>query len=53
MKYLGSRQIHAEDVWSIALSLKVKVKGQGHHGQKRHFSALPAACVRFMFGKTS
>jgi len=33
--------------------LKVKVKGQGHQGQKRHFSALSAACMRFMFCKTS
>jgi len=46
-------------VWSFpGTSLKVKdsrstVKGQGHHGQKRHFSALSEACVRFMFGKTS
>ena len=31
----------------------VKVKGQGHQGQKRHFSAHSAACVRFMFGTTS
>jgi len=28
-------------------------QGQGHQGQRRHFSALSAACVRFMFGKTS
>ena len=35
------------------MSLKVKVKGQGHQGQKRHFSALSAACMRFMFDKTS
>jgi len=41
-------------VWSLArTSLKVKVKGQGHQGQKRHFSALSAACVRFMFSKIS
>jgi len=33
--------------------LNVKVKGQGHHGQKWHFSALSLACVGFMFGKTS
>jgi len=33
--------------------LKVKIKGQGHQRQKRHFSALSAVCVRFMFGKTS
>jgi len=32
---------------------EVKVKGQGHQGQKRHFSALLAACLLFMFGKTS
>jgi len=43
-----------EDVWSVAYtSLKVKVKGQGHQVQKRRFSALSAACVRFMFSKTS
>ena len=30
-----------------------KAKGQGQQGQKRHFSVLLAACVRFMFGKTS
>jgi len=42
-----------EDVWSLArMSLKVKVKGSGHQGQKWHFSALLAACVQFMFGKT-
>jgi len=35
------------------MSLKVKVKGQGNQGQKRYFSALSAAYVRFMFGKTS
>jgi len=29
-----------------------KVKGPGHHGQKKHFSALSAAFVWFMFGKT-
>ena len=41
-------------VWSLARrSLKVNVKGQGHQGQKRHCSTLLAACVRFMFGKTS
>jgi len=41
--------------WSLArTSLKVKVKCQnGHQGQKRHFSALSATCVWFMFGKTS
>jgi len=35
------------------MTLNVKVKGQGHRGQKRHFSAVLAACVRFMFGETS
>jgi len=29
------------------------VKGQGHQGQKWHFSALSAACVQFVFGETS
>jgi len=41
-------------VWSLALTtLNVKVKGQDHQGQKRYFSALSKACVRFTFGKTS
>jgi len=41
-------------VWSITqTSLKVKVKGQNHQEQKPAFSALSAACVRFMSGKTS
>jgi len=45
---------HGRRVWSVdRTSLKVKVKGRGHQGQKRHFSALSTACVRFMFGKTS
>ena len=45
---------HGRRVWSLAReSLKVKVKGQGHQGQKTAFSALSAACVRFVFGKTS
>jgi len=45
---------HGRRVWSLALtSLKVKVKDQGHQGQKRHFSAFSAACVRFIFGKAS
>jgi len=29
--------------------MKVKIKGQSHQGQNRHFSAPTAACVRFMF----
>jgi len=45
---------HRRRVWYLArTSLNVKVKGQGHQGQKRHFSALSPACVRFTFGKTS
>jgi len=45
---------HGRRFWSLArTSLKVNVKGHGHHGQKRHLSALSAACVRFVFGKTS
>ena len=41
-------------IWLLArTSLNVKVKGQGHQGQKRRFSAPSSACVRFMFGKTS
>jgi len=39
---------HGRRVRSIArTSLKVKVKCQGHQGQKRNFSALSAACVPF------
>ena len=33
--------------------VKVKDQGQGRQGQKRHFSTLSAAGVRFMFGKRS
>jgi len=45
---------HGRRVWCLdQTGLNVKVKGQGHQGQKRHFSALSAACVRFMFGKIS
>jgi len=45
---------HRRHAWSTTwTSLKVMVKGQGHQGQKRHFSALSAACVRFVFAKTS
>jgi len=48
---------HGRRVWTLEFartSLKVKVKGQGHHspGTKTAFSALSAACVRFTFGKT-
>ena len=44
--------LHGRRVWSLA-PMSLKVKGQGHLGQKRHFSALTAVCVQFMFGKTS
>jgi len=45
---------HWTRVWSLArTSLNVAVKGQGHRGQKRHFSALSAACVTFMLSKAS
>jgi len=40
-------------VWSLAgTSLNVKVKDEGHQGQRTEFSALSAACVRFMFGNS-
>jgi len=48
-------QIHMEDVfgpslrWVWMLRSKVKVT----RDKKRHFSALSAACMQFMFGKTS
>ena len=47
---------HGRRVWSLArMSLKVKVKGQRSRSPwtKTAFSALSAACVRFVFGKTS
>ena len=62
MKYLGNRwtclrQVHTEDVFCPSLGQiwisRSKVKSQGHHRQKRHFSAFSSACVLFMFGKTS
>jgi len=62
MKYLGNcstdlRQIHTEDVFRPSLgwvwTLRSNVKGQGHQEHKRHFSAISAARVRFMYGKTS
>ena len=62
VKYLGNRwtdlrQIHTEDVFGPLLERvwrsRLKVKGQGLQGQKRHFPALSAACVWFIFGKTS
>jgi len=60
MKYRRFRwtefcQIHTEDVFGPSLRQvwRSKAKGQGLKGQKQSFSALSAACVRFMFGKTS
>jgi len=50
------RQIHTEDVFGPSLGRvwrSIKVKGQGHQVQKRQFSALSVACMRFVFGKTS
>jgi len=41
---------HGRRVWSLA---RTSLKVSGHQGQKRRFSTLSAACVRFMFGKTS
>ena len=43
---------HGRRVWSLVWT-SLKVKGQGHQGQKRHFLALSAACLWSMFGKTS
>ena len=44
---------HGRHVWSLArTSLKVKVKVRSP-GSNTVFSALSAACVRFVFGKTS
>ena len=45
---------HWRRVRSLArTSLNVKVKGQGHQGQNTAFFGPSAACVHFMFGKTS
>jgi len=50
-------QVHTEDVFGPSLRRvwrsRSKVKSQVHQRQKRHFSALSEACVRFMFGRTS
>ena len=43
---------HGRRVWSLART-RLKVKGQGHQGQKKTFLALSSACVQFVFGKTS
>jgi len=63
MKYLGNRwtdlrQIHTDDVFSPSVgqvwrSRKVKGERSKSPGTKRHFSALSAACVRFVFGGSS
>jgi len=59
MKYLGKRgsyglapNSYGRRVWSVARTSS-KVKGRGHQGQKKAFSALSAACVPFMLDKTS
>jgi len=47
---------HGRLIWSLVrTSLNVKVKGQRSRspGTKTAFFALSAACVRFLFGKTS
>jgi len=45
---------HERRVWSLApTSFKVKSKVKIIRDKKRYFSALSAACVGFMFGKTS
>jgi len=45
---------HGRCVWSLdRTGLNVKVKGQGHRGQKRLFSAFSAACGWLMFDKIS
>jgi len=58
MKYLRNcwtdlRQIHTEDVFGSSLGWvwmsRLKVKCQGHRGQKQHFWP-SAACMQFMFG---
>ena len=52
MKYLGNRWT---DLRLARTSLKVKVKGQrsrSPESKTAFFSALLAACARFMFGKT-
>jgi len=57
MKYFQTAErICAKFTQKMCLSLarmSLEVNGIGHQGQKRHFSAVLAACVRFMFGKTS
>ena len=55
IKFLGNRwtdllQLHAEDVFGHSLgwfwSSRSKVRGQGHQGQKRHFSLGPFGGLR-------
>ena len=43
---------HGRRVWSLS-GMSLKVKGQDHQGKKWHFLALSAACVQFVFDKTS
>jgi len=44
--------LHIRHVWSFT-RMSLRVKGQDHQGQKWHFLALSAACVQFVFDKTS
>jgi len=45
---------HGRRVWSLAqMNLKVKVKRQGHQGQKNGIFGPLTACMRFMCGKIS
>ena len=58
MKYLENRwtdlhQIHTQDVFGGPSLGRVWRSRLKLPGTKQHFSALSAACVRFMFGKTS
>ena len=48
--------ICAKFIWKTCLVPRLdelEGQGQGNHGQKWHFFGLSAACVWFMFGKTS
>ena len=58
MKYLSgiAERICAKLAWKACLvpgSDQFEGQGQGYQGQKQYFSALSAACVRFVFSKTS
>jgi len=55
MKYLRTAErICAKFTWNTCfVSRSDEFEGEGHQGQKTAFSALSAACMQFMFGKTS